>query len=187
MASVSHNEMSIVILSTLQQPSPALWLRFSPTETLMEQHSSPSWSSWPHIAVAHLSDPLTVFTQADVLTSPAPTPASSAKAQCNIFSLPWTGAWLQCQEVRQVNSRFLFGISICERNCNYPPGRGRSGKQRVQLGMQMKGREDDGMVSADLYQHHYWNLIRTTFKLDFLGEICLIAFLRRVRFFFFVD
>lgn len=88
LASVSHNEMSIVILSILQQPSPALWLRLAPTETLMEQHSSPSWSSWPHIAVAHLSDPLTVSTQADVLTSPTPALASYAKALCNIFILP---------------------------------------------------------------------------------------------------
>lgn len=80
--------LSIVILSVPRQPSSALRLRFAPTETLMEQHSSPSWSSWPHIAVAHLSDPLTVSTQADVLTSPAPAPAPNAKAPCNIFILP---------------------------------------------------------------------------------------------------
>lgn len=54
----------------------------------MEQHSSPSWSSWPHIAVAHLSDPLTVSTQADVLTSPTPALASYSKALCNNFILP---------------------------------------------------------------------------------------------------
>ena len=87
LAGLSHNEM----LPPQNCSSPPL-PRLAPTETLMEQHSLPSWSSWPHIAVAHLSDPLTVSTKADVLTSPTPALASYAQALCNIFILPLSGS-----------------------------------------------------------------------------------------------
>lgn len=141
LASVSHTEISIVILSILQQPSPALWLRFSPgrdtdgTTQLTQLEFMTSYCCGPPVRPSYSFHAGRCFWLHQPLRRP-PVLKHSA-----IFSVyPWTGAWLQYQEVRQVKSRFLFGI--CERNCNRPAGRGR----RVQLGMQMKGWEDDGTV-----------------------------------------
>lgn len=85
LAGVFLGEMSIVVASELEQPSPAPWLRLVPTERLMEQHNSPGWSSWPHIIMAYLSGLFTLSVLADVLTSPAPELASCPHALCNIF------------------------------------------------------------------------------------------------------
>ncbi len=144
---VSHNEMSIVIISTLQQPSSALWLRFAPTETLMEQHSSPSCSSWPHIAVAHLSDPLTVSMQADVLTSPAPALASCAQPLCNIFILAWHGCNFKRYDRSTSGSCSVFA-SVREK-CYYASEQGTfPERQKVQLSVQMREWEEEDGISG---------------------------------------
>lgn len=126
------------------------------------RHRFPSWSSWPHITVAHLSDPLTVFTQADVLTSPAPVLASTAKAQSNIFSLPWAAAAAWRQEVREVNSRFLFGI--WEKAQLRPWARQISCKQRLQLGTMVGGNLESLIQAISALFKLESGLIRPTYK-----------------------
>lgn len=56
--------MSVVVSPKPPRPFPCFRARTCPRLRLMKQRSLPSWGSWPHIAVAHLSEPLTVSTRA---------------------------------------------------------------------------------------------------------------------------
>lgn len=86
-----------------------------------ERHQSPSWGSWPHITVAHLSEPLTVFTQADVPASPDPVLASAAKAQAQYFQ-PTPGSSMTAVKW----GRSTPGSSLAYgRKRNYVPEQGR--------------------------------------------------------------
>lgn len=105
LARASFNEMSISIGRKLQQPSPGLCLQPVPAETLMEQHSSPSWSSWPQIITIYLSDLFMVFPQADVLTSPTPWIWPLLLMHCAIFLfLPPRGGSIAAMFVKKDRS-----------------------------------------------------------------------------------
>lgn len=74
------------------------------------------------------------------ITSPSAGPLMLK--HCAIFSFyPWAGAWPQCEEVRQVNSRFLRGICICGRKCPWARHISCTAKGTA-------GRTDEGMGSG---------------------------------------
>lgn len=88
--------------------------------------------------------------------------ASTAKAQSNIFSLPWAAAAAWRQEVREVNSRFLFGI--WEKAQLRPWARQISCKQRLQLGTMVGGNLVSLIQAISAMFKLESGLIRPTYK-----------------------
>lgn len=124
-AYVSHNEMSIVIPSELLQPFPAFWLRPTWAETLMEQHSVAQlefMSSYSSGLPVRSFYSLHAGRYSDI-TIPWAGLVSSSYVQ-SFYSASGQEHGSSVSKVRQVNSRFLSGICICERKSSYAPEQG---------------------------------------------------------------